>query len=220
MQFSIKSIVLSAAVLTTVVGSTLAASTAEAITIKPGSRFQFGSLQNINISSTAIDFGDNGIGADGSIALTGVLLADGVTKDTDFSPIPAGGTVKDIVFGAATLPNFITIPLVGDTLIFDLLSPAIASLGNLPGPDNTYRTVLNGQFRLASSGATLANGLLTAQVPDTFVLGTSTAISSFSISATAVPTPALLPGLIGMGVAAIRKRKDESKITEAVETNA
>lgn len=220
MQFSIKSIVLSAVALTTIVGSMLAASTAEAITIKPGSRFQFGSVQNVNISPTALDFGNNGIGTDGSIALTGVFLADGVTPDSDFSPLP-GGAVKDIVFGAATLPNFITIPLVGgDTLFFDLLSPAIASLGNLPGPDNTYRTVLNGQFRLASSGATLANGLLTAQVPDTFVLGTSTAISSFSISATAVPTPALLPGLIGMGIAAIRKRKDESEITEEVETNA
>ena len=42
--------------------------------------------------------------------------------------------------------------------------------------------------------------------------------SSFSGDITAVPTPALLPGLLSLGVAALRKRKTEESDVEAAET--
>jgi len=43
-------------------------------------------------------------------------------------------------------------------------------------------------------------------------------VSDASSTATPIPTPALLPGLIGMGIAAIRKRKAEpAEATEIVE---
>jgi hypothetical protein len=41
--------------------------------------------------------------------------------------------------------------------------------------------------------------------------------ASFSSAATPVPTPALLPGIVGLGMAALRKRK-ENQGQEATET--
>ncbi|HEY9698661.1 MAG TPA: PTPA-CTERM sorting domain-containing protein [Trichocoleus sp.] len=43
---------------------------------------------------------------------------------------------------------------------------------------------------------------------------------SLDLTATAVPTPALLPGLLGMGVAALRRRKNEETQAETVEAEA
>ena len=46
----------------------------------------------------------------------------------------------------------------------------------------------------------------------------NTSGSSFSGDTTAIPTPALIPGLLGLGVAALRKRKSEESEVEAAET--
>jgi hypothetical protein len=61
----------------------------------------------------------------------------------------------------------------------------------------------------------VANGTLTSQ-------GNFTSANGKSFSSTlAVPTPALLPGLLGFGVAALRKRKgEEQPEAEAVEAKA
>jgi hypothetical protein len=63
-----------------------------------------------------------------------------------------------------------------------------------------------GIFRNLSTGQQIgATGQFTSQLD---VTGTNP--SSYSITITAVPTPALLPGLVGFGIAAFRKRKSQA----------
>jgi uncharacterized protein YjbI with pentapeptide repeats len=62
---------------------------------------------------------------------------------------------------------------------------------------------LTGVF-VSGSDSIQAVGRFTSQ------LSAANNLSSYSLSITAVPTPALLPGLIGMGVAALRRKKDET----------
>jgi hypothetical protein len=61
------------------------------------------------------------------------------------------------------------------------------------------------QFSLLADGS----GLLTSIQNDEFFtrLGATTLTIETATVSTAVPTPALLPGLVGIGVAALRKRK-------------
>jgi hypothetical protein len=66
----------------------------------------------------------------------------------------------------------------------------------------TGDATIEGFFRLGSDSI-LGSGLFTSQTN----LGNP---SSYSLTIQAVPTPALLPGLIGLGVAALRRKKDEA----------
>jgi hypothetical protein len=71
---------------------------------------------------------------------------------------------------------------------------------------NSFEAIISGFFtpsNLAGDGGLTAQGGLTLD-------GTS-----FSADITAIPTPALLPGLLGLGVAALRKRKQEGSEQEA-----
>jgi hypothetical protein len=100
----------------------------------------------------------------------------------------------------------------GDQLTFDFSSL-------LDGDDYAF-TVLNGVVtRLGSASGTLSQifgssgtfGIGIADLGD--ITGDSSLLLSnatFTPSATAVPTPALLPGLIGLGLSAMRKRKQQS----------
>jgi hypothetical protein len=107
-------------------------------------------------------------------------------------------------------------------------------------PEQTYDTVLNGTVNtLSANNASFAPNvagislvfpsLNTIPIGSTRNLlqgsvnfGQTTPPFNFSAylplegSVTAVPTPALLPGLVGMGLAALRRKKSE----EAVEENA
>jgi hypothetical protein len=102
---------------------------------------------------------------------------------------------------AAPVSNFLTgidivqlsSPLVTDQVAFDLTSFVYDI--------STGDATIAGIFRTSTStiGGT---GRFTSQINEV-------GVSSYSLSITAIPTPALLPGLIGMGLAAIRKRKGE-----------
>lgn len=70
-----------------------------------------------------------------------------------------------------------------------------------------YVAFISGFFTPSGLGG---DGSLTSQ--GSLVLGSG---SSFSADITAVPTPALLPGLIGLGVAALRKREQAGAEEEA-----
>jgi hypothetical protein len=64
---------------------------------------------------------------------------------------------------------------------------------------------ITGTFRNVTTGTSIgASGSFTSQ------LVLTPANSSYSISLVAIPTPALLPGLAGLGLAAWRKRKEQA----------
>ena len=114
-----------------------------------------------------------------------------------------GGTVVDFITG---LNNNIKFTLTGFNLAKDAVNggfaagfegfftapPKFANVPIFPGNNFTSQT-------------SLTNLKFTNNVLDTTKSG-----STYSADLTSIPTPALLPGLVGMGLAAWRKRKGES----------
>jgi hypothetical protein len=160
-----------------------------------------------------------------------------ITPSLSVSPasveLSTGGTATDAASGALQnflgiapdalddLPNFLdalegsALQLsvnTGDQLTFDFSSLLVDA-------DDYAFTVLNGAVTRLSGSGTLSqifgsSGLFSIGIVD---LGDTAGDSSLSLSnatftptATAVPTPALLPGLVGLGLAAMRKRKQQS----------
>ena len=93
--------------------------------------------------------------------------------------------------------------------------------------DGSFKAVLHGFFSPGKIGD--KNSSITSQESLTDIIFANgkdgilddTSGSSFSGNITAtipVPTPALLPGLLGLGVSALRKRKSEESDVEAAET--
>ena len=146
---------------------------------------------------TGIDF--NGAPAN-SLNPTGAAIQIG-SATGGFTPyIGQVGTIGDISFvGGVSGPiaNFLTI---NPDLVFNLDS-AVASVDG-----STASFTFDGAFANAL-GTVLGTSRLSTQF-DLNPAGVDNA-SAFSLTAEAeaVPSPALLPGLIGMGVAALRKRK-------------
>jgi len=85
--------------------------------------------------------------------------------------------------------------------------------------DSLHGTVTNlKMFNLSGSFQGVFTNINNVAVADgTFSL-TSGNPNLISIAATPVPTPALLPGLVGLGIAALRKRKSEEIEVETAET--
>lgn len=170
-------------------------------------------------------------------ALPAQALSFGQVDIAGTATIPPGGTSADFAPGFGVLstsgafnsipnpfpPNFL---LVGTGLIKDLGS--IPFNGSLPdfitfdGASPDYNFTLTSFTRLDPAldvfdikgffgDGTKGRGTLSAQG----------GLSYSATLATVVPTPALLPGLIGMGVAALRKRnKAEASETETADANA
>lgn len=83
-------------------------------------------------------------------------------------------------------------------------------LFNLQG-GKTYQDTLNALLlSLASPGVDVLGGLRIGIHVQGFANGGS---ESF-VNTTPIPTPALLPGLIGMGLAALRKKKQAAEVTQ------
>lgn len=85
----------------------------------------------------------------------------------------------------------------------------ISSPGTGPSTVGTFNfDVLSG---LKNDGLTdFSTSFDLNQIFGNLPVGTSAVISSVEVQPTAVPTPALLPGLIGLGVAALRRKSEES----------
>lgn len=146
----------------------------------------------------------------GTGSFEGAGEAAGGAKIRDFATSSATSNFPD---GALT--NFITgIKLANGTVLsFDLSEFNDFTLAFPPVGTSNGGTFL-GTFRDSNNDSVAGKGILTAQF-----LGTNdfTGVTSYSASlgAAPVPTPALLPGVIGLGVAALRKRKsNEDASTE------
>ncbi|QKD83899.1 PTPA-CTERM sorting domain-containing protein [Thermoleptolyngbya sichuanensis A183] len=117
------------------------------------------------------------------------------------------GTIQDLTFmGGVSVPVNAFLDIAPD-LLFDL-SSATVLVGSKNGNFRPVDVELFGNFRNAE-GSILGQGLLTAQLRWT----NPGERRSYSISAEAVPTPALLPGLMAMGAAALRKRREAEEET-------
>lgn len=130
----------------------------------------------------------------------------------------ATGRIRDIplvktsattwgVLANATVP---ALDLIGlPNVIFRVKTSSIL----LEQVNGTFKLTFNGFFEDSADNTSIAAfGSFTGEDD---LLGTNGTEFGGDITAAPIPTPALLPGLIGMGVAALRRKKDET-----VEENA
>ncbi|KAM3112589.1 PTPA-CTERM sorting domain-containing protein [Phormidesmis sp. 146-33] len=206
-----------AAVAATVTVGTVAVSPAQAASISPGSTINLSSPGvtggGVTLSGNALNFfsltnplnnaiSGQGIGVDGGN--TGSFLNANIASVL-VSPLPS---IKDLALtGSAPTLTF-------NGLISNFISGLDLSLGGLRTTpvffDLTqfiYNTgngdaTVAGIFRTSTSSIA-ATGLFTSQLP-------GVTRSSYSLSLTAVPTPALLPGLLALGAGVLRKRKQQA----------
>jgi len=141
-----------------------------------------------------------------------------VTTATDnfTSYIGSFGTINtDLTFSGGISGAITKFMSIQPDLFFNL-TQAVVTVGNysLLTKQRPVSVDFTGTFSNAL-GNFLGSGLLTTQLN---VSKGKDITSGYSITSTAVPTPALLPGLLGLGVAALRKRKSEESEVEAAET--
>ncbi len=166
----------------------------------------------------SVDFAPSGSMAANGTTVTALFSNSTVLPaDPDFSP--AGTSVN-----VANLPLVVTSPMTashngiasfisgfqyqGQSAVFDLLAGTdnifISSVIGTMSADLTF----NGVIRSATGNSLLAN--VTGTFSGAENIFTTDNDFSINLSATPVPTPALLPGLLGMGLGIARKRKQQS----------
>lgn len=194
----------------------LSAAPAQALSIR--NQLAFGGTVTRSVSGTNsfYDFLQDGSSADvgtagdldlgGAAAQTGIFA--GVMEAAGGIKIRDLGTIASSGYSAAPITGFITgIKLSGGTVVsFNLDTYAESAF-----PNPFAGGILTGFFT-NGLGKTVAKGSFAGQFNDIQATGTNT--FSGTLVANEVPTPALLPGLVGMGVAALRKRKSEELETE------
>jgi hypothetical protein len=128
------------------------------------------------------------------LGLTGTpVIADLALTD----PNPVNTSVLG-TFANPSVSNFITGLNLGGGLTFDLDASAVSLFGIIANANDFFVAgPVTGVFKQGSS--LVGKGFLGVNNND--------GISSISLRAEAIPTPALLPGLLGMGIAMRRQRK-------------
>jgi hypothetical protein len=204
---NLKSIGTSFAVAATVVaGTMLAASSAYALSIgEAGDELSISGRARFNTGTGDLDFAELVLGSPVFTTPTGEgTVAAGSTGEfaafvgksvvlKDFSLASVGANKWSF---AGSLSEFINVD--SDAIKFDLFTFDLER-----GAGGDWIASLTGQFQGGLSGI----GEFDPVNNRNFVRGSGT---PYTLDITAVPTPAMIPGLIGMGLAALRKRKDES----------
>jgi hypothetical protein len=114
---------------------------------------------------------------------------------TDITLANQGGNVWE--YTGPTLANFITVDTIGFSLsVFRLVK----------NPGNDWLATVEGQFQDTGKPAF---GEFDPLQDNSFAIATGNG-SSYSFDIEEVPTPALLPGFIGLGVLALRRKNDKS----------
>lgn len=156
-------------------------------------------------------------GAPGSITLFGGDDGSGLQGNTLYGTTLAGSIASyvsfDWAYGSfddATFDSF-GIFFGADPLTATFTSLAGGGIFGPPAPDNEGIGTVPGTYTfLVNPGESFGFYVETA---DNLSGEGFVTISNFNV--TPVPTPALLPGLIGMGVAALRKKRGEAEESEA-----
>lgn len=201
---NVKSLSFNAAVATAVVaGSAITISPAEATTLTSPSSLLLGP-GSVSTSVTDLGGGTLQLSFTGLAPATGGGGLAGVTGTPIFQPLtltPNGAGS----YQAAPASNFVSgLTFGGDPLSVNLsdstFSGSFVSSSNylLGSSIFNFEFLSNGIPQLSGQGA-----LFVSSTPNT----------SFGVFAgtQAIPTPALLPGLFGLGIAALRKRKNEQE---------
>ena len=209
---------LGAATVTAVtVGSAFMAAPAEALAIVPGDNLMIGGDVTISRDTTNpnifsfTDFTNTEISETSS---NPPFAVNTPLTIADFSASTATGSILD----TPIVPFISGIQLTdGSTAVFNLTSSTFSVIETtIPGIGTQFSNFflsLSGEF--VAGDTVLGGGLLTTQIRNAR-LGNGT---SFSGELTAVPTPAaVLPGLIGMGTAVFRKKKQEDEGEVTLET--
>jgi hypothetical protein len=168
----------------------------------------FGSLASGSVQSTFGAF----------FTITG---ADATTLDISFTneqwrrgttPSSGASTPEKIAFSYSTNATSITAGTWTSVSDLDLLPIDLPNSGTVGSPTdgNTTRKFLNAT--IAGSFTAGSNVWIRWVDSDSTGADYGLAVDDFSITAqaTAVPSPALLPGIVGMAMGIIRKRKSES----------
>ena len=199
---------------------------AQAFSISSGSILQLnGGTGSVTIGgspSTFVDF-DNGPGANlpfGSTSVTsgstgsfaGLAGSVGQIADLSLAEITSGMKSNFIQLFNGTLPT-------ADDVFFNLSSISGTTITPILGPLDIGSAAFSGSF-VTAAGQYLGDGVATIQLLDGVLPGLGSPVtSSWSMTIvagdsvaptptpTSVPTPALLPGLLGMGAAFARKRR-------------
>ncbi|MBD1848725.1 PTPA-CTERM sorting domain-containing protein [Leptolyngbya sp. FACHB-711] len=203
------------------VGVLLTSATASdaAIIALGDSHSPFGTNTIANLGFNLVNVTDSA--APNGTTISSLLAPNGIT--VTFSPETGKRTVPD---GWSTWSNGYTGPVYSDSVTTSLtlaFSSPITAFDFFAEPNPfDFRNIT----ATTASGATLTqsvNGLAGAKYFGFYSDNATDEITSITISssdnfaigqmrlaATPVPTPALLPGLIGMGIATFRKRKGEA----------
>ena len=224
-----KSIGFKAAVATAVVaGSAMSMAPAEAGNLFPGAFFLDGK------SSISVNAPTNN---PFTINFSKFLIANGTGNNSDapsgvfennLTGTPVVGSltlqhvgVKDEYKIIAGLPNFVT-KLKQETKAIVLGLSSGSLFGTITDQNNyAFHTDVHNPLRATLAFAPPNSGSSPAVVglgAFRFQITSKKMTNQASIGVETIPTPALLPGLIGMGIAALRKRKFEESDMEAAET--
>lgn len=157
--------------------------------------------------SQFIDFGaDNGDGDTATIGTTSLNTAAFALSDGSFGGI-TGGSIKDLKIGtsfpAGGITEFLTLIDANGIVTFDLFELIAQDFNN-----GTFEANVRGIFNPTGQGNAFR---------DTFQFRLTSKFNTATIELTPIPTPAVLPGLIGMGIAALRKKGkfEEAELAEA-----
>ncbi|UBF27352.1 PTPA-CTERM sorting domain-containing protein [Kovacikia minuta CCNUW1] len=190
-----KTLGINAAVATAVVaGSAMAISPAQAATLTPGSFRLTPPTVTQSGSNFVLNFSGSVSNATGGLTgLNGLSFGP-----TSITLAPSGGNTFSFT---TPVNNFLTGTLAGDPFTLNLLPSTFELIGTFPGAYALGTNALS--FQIFSAGVLQLQGQAN-------VSGSSSSLfRNAEFSAQAIPTPALLPGLIGLGVAAFRRRKTE-----------
>jgi len=179
--------------------ATISASPAQALSITPGSALDLSGKVEALPSNTAPQFNFSSFFGAGT-----TLISD--TSTGSFAGPDRSGSIQNLsltalggsFFHSGPVTNFIT--NIGGGISFDLKEFIY---------DNSKSSAtFEGVFRSGTDSIFAKGGLFTTQL-------TQKNPTTYSASIAAIPTPALLPGLIGLGMGVLRKRKKEMAAADA-----
>ena len=166
-------------------------------------------------------FGARNAQAQPIAANQGVTVVSG-TGDflaTNSNPI---ARIKDLNLASTLNPNLFKLGALSNFLTGLDAKPSITNL-NFDLASFVYNKSTGiGRFKGTFTGGQVGLGTFTLGSAILKPVGSPAVLNDFnySLSLTAVPTPALLPGLLGLGAAALRKRKGEAAEAETAEVKA
>ena len=205
---NLKKLAIGAAIAASVVGgSVVATAPATAATLTSGGFNVTASTNATDVTASTFKLNFSGaavsLASGGFTGLTGTSITSFVLNRVGTTTL---GPINNFISGLTLGGDAVTFNLTGGDLFATFASATRYNVGGtLDG------TLVSGNTILGSGSINVTRNVAFNQ-------------SNTTIVGTAVPTPALLPALLGMGAAAIRKRKDEAAEAEfeaeAVEVNA